>query len=160
MVKHFHLTPVFTSKLSLALFPDYNASEPIFFFPVWPALFLFQSFLPYVLHPFAVSSHFLPVIFCIFRRFFWDLRSAVWLQWNWLQRRSTVGEDTVQKLFCLFDIVLPSFVESGKTFNHVYITVPYLSPPDRWQVSSAFVLCFRNHKKMLTWISEWTKFDC
>lgn len=39
--------------------------------------------------------------FPFFRRLLWDLRSSMWLQWNWLQRRSTVGEDAVQSVVVL-----------------------------------------------------------
>lgn len=84
------------------------------------SLFLTSSFISR-LHPSFSSHHMSPAhLYSIFvpsylrwsdslsspssRRFFWDLRSSLWLQRNWLQRRSAVGEDTihaVQKLFRL-----------------------------------------------------------
>lgn len=70
-------------------------------FQLWPALLLIFT-ASYVLCPsFLILYGLISLSFPFFRRLLWDLRSSMWLQRNWLQRRSTVGEDAVQSVVVL-----------------------------------------------------------
>lgn len=101
MLLYFHLTSIFTANLSLSA--DYlclTLSDSLFH--LWPApTLLFTS--SCLLHHFLLSSPLLMRYGLVwidllssppcFRRFFWDLRSSLWLQRYRLQRRSAVGEE-------------------------------------------------------------------
>lgn len=140
MVQYFHLTSIFTANLSLSLLT------------ICVSLFLTSSFISGLhysslsfLHTSSTQLYsilvisdllwsgldWLVVFSPLFRRFFWDLCSSLWLQRNCLQRRSPMGKDAVQavqkhcSLLCFLKIV-PSFEQLGgvfKLWSHFLLTL-------------------------------------
>lgn len=93
MVRYFHLTSIFTFHVSLWCPLTSSPHSFTFSFLLMSSSCLYSSVtISHMLWSDSMSS-------LSSRRFFRDLRSSLWLQRNWLQRRSAVGECAVLLIY-------------------------------------------------------------